>query len=142
MSITDFNKTSKFDFHSEEKLDYLKLSEAYPKQADEGGSFVLLAFYKNTKSKYGESYVATVEIGGKPININLPKHMNATMAAIYKDDDAIAEINARKAGIEIYTYFSATYKKDCYSVRFVEYADSQPEKFMEVEGELPFLTNE
>ena len=136
MGIGKFNKTSKFSYKLEGEPNYTDLKELHEKMGDNGVA-KLLMFYKNTKGKFGDTYVAVVSFGGVVYNVNLPKHMNVTMSEMYNDDETVAEINEGEAGIKVYTYHSNTYNKDCYSVEFVEIEPS--DEFMECDKDaLPF----
>ena len=136
MGIAKFNKTSKFSYKLEGEPNYIGLKELYEKMGDDGVA-KLLMFYKNTKGKFGDEFVAVVSFGGVVYNANLPKHMNDTMSKMYDDDETVAEINEGKAGIKVYTYHSNTYNKDCYSVEFVEI--DPVDDFMECDKDaLPF----
>lgn len=136
MGIAKFNKTSKFSYKLEGKPNYISLKVLHEKMG-ESGVAKLLMFYKNTKGKFGDEFVAVVSFGGVVYNVNLPKHMNDTMSKMYNDDETVAEINEGKAGIKVYTYHSNTYNKDCYSVEFVEV--DPVDDFMECDKDaLPF----
>ena len=58
------------------------------------------SIYINTKSKFGDAPV----IVSDGYNINLPKHMAATVQEMIGDPEAMALIRAGKVGIKIYTY--------------------------------------
>lgn len=58
------------------------------------------SIYVNTKSKFGDAPV----IVSDGYNINLPKHMTATVLEMMQDAEAMTLIRAGKVGIKIYTY--------------------------------------
>ena len=58
------------------------------------------SIYINTKSKFGDAPVVVSD----GYNINLPKHMAATVSEMIEDPEAMALIRAGKVAISIYTY--------------------------------------
>lgn len=58
------------------------------------------SIYINTKGKFGDAPVVVSD----GFNINLPKHMTATVQEIIADPEAMAEIRAGKVGIKPYEY--------------------------------------
>lgn len=58
------------------------------------------SIYINTKSKFGDAPV----IVSDGFNINLPKHMTATVMEMLQDPEAMALIRVGKVGIKVYTY--------------------------------------
>ena len=58
------------------------------------------SIYINTKSKFGDAPVVVSD----GFNINLPKHMTATVAEMISDPEAMALIRAGKVGIKPYEY--------------------------------------
>ena len=61
---------------------------------------VVRSIYINTKSKFGDAPV----IVSDGYNINLPKHMAATVSEMIQDPEAMALIRAGKVGIKVYSY--------------------------------------
>lgn len=58
------------------------------------------SIYINTKSKFGDAPVVVSD----GYNINLPKHMTATVQEMINDPEAMALIRAGKVGLSIYEY--------------------------------------
>lgn len=58
------------------------------------------SIYINNKSKFGDAPV----IVSDGYNINLPKHMTATVQEMLQDPEAMALIRAGKVGISVYEY--------------------------------------
>jgi len=58
------------------------------------------SIYINTKSKFGDAPVVVSD----GYNINLPKHMAATVVEMLQDPEAMTLIRAGKVGIKIYPY--------------------------------------
>ena len=58
------------------------------------------SIYINTKSKFGDAPVVVSD----GYNINLPKHMCATVQEMLQDSEAMALIRAGKVGLSIYEY--------------------------------------
>lgn len=69
---------------------------------EEKGDFIhpIRSIYINTKSKFGDAPVVVSD----GYNINLPKHMCATVAEMLQDPEAMALVRAGKVGISIYSY--------------------------------------
>ncbi len=65
--------------------------------------YPIRSIYINTKSKFGDAPV----IVSDGFNINLPKHMAATVIEMLQDPEAMALIRAGKVGIKVYTYENA-----------------------------------
>lgn len=91
--------------------DYKKLSDL-----DVNDIYTLKGMFISSKSKFGSSPVAVLD----GFYVNLPSHLLETTADILKDDEAIEEINNNKVGIQVYKYYSTTYKKECYSIKFID----------------------
>lgn len=60
----------------------------------------ICSIYINDKSKFGDAPV----IVSDGYNINLPKHMTATVQEMIADPEAMALIRAGKVGIKVYEY--------------------------------------
>ena len=58
------------------------------------------SIYINTKSKFGDAPVVVSD----GYNINLPKHMAATVTEMLQDQEAMVLIRAGKVGIKVYEY--------------------------------------
>ena len=58
------------------------------------------SIYINTKGKFGDAPVVVSD----GYNINLPKHMTATVQEMLADPEAMALIRAGKVGLSIYEY--------------------------------------
>ena len=139
MGFSKFASHSKFDFKDESKTkSYVKPVELAERVGLEN-AVPIRAFYKNTKSKFGDTYVAVIESDGDILYLNLPAHMNETVAEIMESKEAVALGNEGKAGLHVYTYETTKYGT-CYGVDFVDYdAEKENGKFLEVdEDELPF----
>lgn len=120
MSILKFNKESKFTAKASEEAVYVKLQDLYESSKDT--AMVIHSFFKNTKSKFGENFIAfvTPEGGEQEFLVNLPKHLNNTIESIMADEETVDEINACKAGFKVYSYEDKLHNKTCYSINFVE----------------------
>ena len=138
MGIAKYNKTSKFNYKMEGEPNFVSLAELFGIIGEKGVA-KLLMFYKNTKGKFGDAYVAIAEYKGAVYNVNLPKHMNHTMEEIYNDDESVDAINEGTAGIKVYTYHSNTYNKDCFGCEFADIEQTDNGEFMECDADaLPF----
>lgn len=62
--------------------------------------YPIRSIYINTKSKFGDAPV----IVSDGFNINLPKHMTATVAEMLQDAEVMTLIRAGKVGIKVYEY--------------------------------------
>ena len=121
MGIAKYNKTSKFNYKMEGEPNFVSLAELFGIIGEKGVA-KLLMFYKNTKGKFGDAYVAIAEYKGAVYNVNLPKH-----------------INEGTAGIKVYTYHSNTYNKDCFGCEFADIEPTDNGEFMECDADaLPF----
>lgn len=69
---------------------------------EESGEIIhpIRSIYINTKSKFGDAPV----IVSDGYNINLPKHMTATVTEMLADSEAMALIRAGRVGIKPYQY--------------------------------------
>ena len=114
-----FNKGSKFTF----KVDlpegvapnYMSAKEL----TEEKEMLVVRSFYLNKKGKF-EHYVVvcTGEHYDTPIFLDAPAHMSETFEEMYKDDEAITQINDGKLGISGYEYTSKMRKEPCFGLSF------------------------
>lgn len=94
-----------------EGFEYKRLSDY-----QENDILKVRGFFISSKSKFGASPVAVTD----ECFINLPSHLTDTVSEILKDEEAIESINNGKVAIQVYKYYSTTYKKECYSIRFLD----------------------
>lgn len=74
-------------------------------------------FYVNTKGKFDDTGVAI--ISEEKVMVNLPKHTVEPIKQIMDNPEAVQMVNEGHCGIQFYKYFSDTYSKECYSIRFI-----------------------
>lgn len=138
---TSYNKGSKFTTDIS-NLSFIKLEDAF-KMAEDAKAvsgyikpFILTGMFINNKSKFGpRPFVSTPDF-----LVDLPSHMLDTVKEMLADEAVVDEINHGLVGFVVRTYFSNTYKKDCYSIKFVDLPTNiikEPE-FEPVQEELPF----
>ena len=116
-----FNKGSKFIFKADlpegTSPNYMSAKEL----TEEKETLVVRSFYLNKKGKF-EHYVivCTGEHYDEPVFLDAPAHMTETFVEMYKDDEAIEQINAEKLGVFGYEYSSKMRKETCYGLRFID----------------------
>lgn len=78
--------------------------------------FQVRGIYINTKGLYDDAPVLALDSA----YVNLPAHLTPICKEILSDPQAVAAINAGRVGFTIYTYEKPTYKKTCYSIKWVD----------------------
>lgn len=112
---TSYNKGSIFDINFDDRTWY-KLEDMFNEQ--EGVIFRIEGLFINENSKFGaRPFVAFDKI----YLADLPQHMTETIREMIGDPEVVEEINDGKVGFTVRAYMSKTYKKECYSIRFVDY---------------------
>lgn len=105
--------TERFNFNIPEEFEFINLKELYEENGRDMG-YVIMAFFINTKGKYGDNPVIATD---KHL-VNIPSHMTDSMKDMRKDDEVIQEINKAKVGFKIYEY-SNDYGLN-YSIQFID----------------------
>ena len=135
MKATDFNKGSRFnvDFKG---MEFIKLEDVFKMSEDEKAIsgkdtiFKVTGLFINNKSKYGaRPFLATPDF-----LVDLPKHQLEDVKEMIADTEIINDINAGKVGFKVRTYYSEKYKKDCYSVLWVDREEGKVKDFREAES--------
>ena len=116
-----FNNERLFNIETE-GFEYKSLEELFENDVDPGTGeplntvYTVCGIYINKKSLYDPAPVIATE----DFYINLPAHLLDVCKEMINDKRAVAEINARHAGIRIYKYHQPRYDRDCYSVEWVD----------------------
>lgn len=111
-----YNKGNKFAIDTEGWSEYRDLKSLYKENGDDF-IYPIHGFYINRKSQFGDAPVIICD----GYFVNCPKHLLDTVYDILASEEAIADINAGKAGFRIRTYEAKNYKnKKCYSIEFVD----------------------
>lgn len=112
MSIANkYNKSNKFNYTIPENAEYVKLNNL-----DRDRNYIINALYINTKSEYGDHPV----ICSNNLLVDLPHHLNDTVKEMIKDDEVISAVNKGLLGFKVRTYKDKKYKRNCFSVEFVD----------------------
>ena len=117
MSITKFNNDYvKFTHETPKDMEYKTLEMLYNENgANENKVYTVWGVYIN-HGHYGPQGLLITDDG----YINLPRHLNDDVESIRTDGESIEQINKGQAGFTIYHYYSKKYKKDCFSVNWVD----------------------
>lgn len=103
----------RFEFEIPETHEFITLKELYEDHGKDNG-YVIMAFFINTKGKYGDNpVIATPEH-----LVNIPTHMTETMEEMRKEVEVVQAINKAELGFTIYEY-SNSYGKN-YSIQFID----------------------
>lgn len=121
MSIVKFNHTSPFTFKAGDNFEYYSLRQLYENNGADS-VYRVLALFINDRGSYGDQPLALTP----HYYVNLPQHLLDDVMKIMHDQDAIDQINAGRAGFKIRTYTSNKYKKNCYSIEWVDLNDDLP----------------
>lgn len=115
MSITKFNKNKKplFTFTGTEGFKYFKLEELYKANGPDA-VYPILGWFFHT-GKFGEQPVFFTHY----CFINGPAHLTEQCKEIEQDPEAVAQINAGKAGFKIRDYINSL-NKTSYSIEWVD----------------------
>lgn len=117
MSITRFNNESvKFNFEPSKDFKYYNLEDLF-KGNGAGEEYVVKGLFISTKGLYGESPIAVLE----DCFVNLPNHLLNVVKEIRQDEKLVDDINNDKVGFKIYTYYQEKYRKQCYSINWIEF---------------------
>lgn len=118
---TSYNKGSKFTANHSD-LSFIKLEDAFKMQEDAKAvtgkvtPFTLTGLFINNKSKFGARPFASTP----DFLVDLPSHMLDTIKEMIDDEEVVNDINSGRVGFVVRTYYSNNYKKDCYSIKFVD----------------------
>lgn len=117
MSLADkYNHTAPtFTHQLPDNAPFKSLKELYNGEKGEN-TYVVYGLYINKKGKFGDAPVAISD----DFSINLPSHLCDTVTEMLHDKDLVEAINAGKFGLEVYAYTPKDYKKNCYSVKWVD----------------------
>lgn len=136
MSILQFNNSKAyFTFKDTDNFEYKELESLYK----EGSEVVreVRALYINDNSMYGKAPLLVTS----DCFVNLPSHMVSEIQDIVSHESIVQDINDGKVGFKIYKYFQKKYKKECYSIEWVEIVPSEikDKEFQVVDDkEVPF----
>lgn len=108
-----YNKGNKFDFTAGKDFEFFSLETLYSEDAEAEYTCLGLFF---SEGRFGAAPVAITDT----MYVNLPKHLNNDVKDIINDPEAIEQINAGKLAFKIYKYYNETYKKDCYSINWID----------------------
>lgn len=108
-----YNKGSKFDFQAGSDFEFFSLENLFAE--NEKGEYICLGLFFS-EGTYGKSAVAVTDT----MYVNLPKHLNEDVKDIINDPEAVEQINAGKLAFSIYKYYNEKYKKDCYSIIWID----------------------
>lgn len=78
--------------------------------------FTVYGLYINTKGNFDPAPVVALE----DRYVNLPAHMTGTAQKMLEDAELIRAMNEGRVGITVYKYTQRRYKRDCYSVNWVD----------------------
>lgn len=110
-----FNKTERLFNVDTKEFDFVSLKELLEQNGTDH-VYPLRGMYINTKSQYGAQPVFITD----GLLVNVPSHLLDTAKEIMRDVEAVADINAGRAGFKIYEYTSDKYKRTSQSVEFVD----------------------
>ena len=109
-----YNKGRKFDIDTT-NFEFESLVDLYNNNGADK-VYSLRGLYINTKSQFGDSPVAATD----KFFVDFPKHMLDVVKEILNDEEAVAFINEKGVGFQIYPYIQKKYKKQCYGINFVD----------------------
>lgn len=120
-SVKKYNN-KKFDLSPAKDTKYVKLSELDPEQ-----TYIVGAFYVNTRGKFGDSPVAAI-VDTDPVSgelfismlANLPRFQLDAVKEMMDDAEAIEAINGGRVGFTVRSYYSETYAVDCFAAEWVD----------------------
>lgn len=117
MSIARLNNDYvKFTHETPKDMEYKTLEMLYNENgSDDNKVYTIWAVYIN-EGKYGKQGLLVTD----DCYVNLPKHLNEDVESIRGDEEIIDQINKGQAGFTIYHYYSKKYKKDCFSINWVD----------------------
>lgn len=112
-----FNSEKLFDIDTSE-FEYMSLEDLATATAnsEEPPVFVVRGIYINNKSLYDPAPVIALD----DCYVNLPPHLLPACQEMIRDRQAVDAINEGRCGFRIETYYQKRFKKDCYSVEWVD----------------------
>lgn len=88
---------------------------------ESGEKLQVLGMYKNKKSTFGEQPVFIVQTNKKDIFfVNVSKKHCETVDIICKNKEMVDLVNKGQCFIQVCTYYSNKFKKECYDFNFIE----------------------
>lgn len=121
---TQFSFSKKFNtkkiFNIEtENFEYITLEDLYLNaQATEhpDAPFTIRGIYINSKGLFEPTPVAALD----DCYVNLPAHLTQACKDMINDPIAVIAINQGRCGFRIETYFQKKYKRNCFSIEWVD----------------------
>lgn len=88
---------------------------------ESGEKLQVLGMYKNKKSSFGEQAIFIVKTKNSDVFfVNVSKHHCDTVDTICKNKEMVDAVNNGQCFIEVCTYYSNKFKKECYDFNFIE----------------------
>lgn len=117
MKFTKFNKTNRIDWNVNfSNFPYRKIADVY----SEGVKFVKIRGFYVQNGKFGKQANAITD----SYILNLPKHATETIEQILDDSEAVESIKNGECWIQLYSYHSKTYNRECFSFNFVDESEA------------------
>ena len=115
MSIAKLNNEYvKFTHETKEDMEYKSLEMLFNENGEDKVHTVWGAYIND--GKYGKQGLLVTD----DCYVNLPKHLNEDVESIRRNEEVIDQINKGQAGFTIYHYYSKKYKKNCFSVNWID----------------------
>lgn len=115
MSFTKYNKSTKLFNAVTSGRKFVKLTDLY--NEDSNRVYTLYGFFPNSKGNFGKSYIGFI---GDNALCDMPKHLNEMFENISKCEEDVNSINSGNCQFKIRKYIDKKYKKECYSIEFVD----------------------
>lgn len=108
------NNTKKFNFQAGSDFEFFNLQDLFT-EGEKDEKFVVRGFWIS-EGTFDKQPIAVLD----NCYVNLPPHLLKVVTEICADEEAVQQVNDGKLAFSIYKYYNEKYKKDCYSVNWID----------------------
>lgn len=108
------NNVKKFNFQAGSDFEFFTLNDLFT-EGEKDERFVVRGFWIS-ENMYGKQPIAVLDT----CFVNLPPHLLKVVNEICADEEAVQQVNDGKLAFTIYKYYNEKYRKDCYSVNWID----------------------
>lgn len=108
------NNVKKFNFQAGSDFEFFTLQDLFT-EGEKDERFVVRGFWIS-EGTFGKQPIAVLD----NCYVNLPPHLLKVVTEICADEEAVQQVNDGKLAFTIYKYYNEKYKKDCYSVNWID----------------------
>lgn len=108
------NNAKKFNFQAGSDFEFFTLYDLFT-ESGKDEIYIVRGFWIS-EGNFGKQPIAVLD----NCFVNLPPHLTKVVTEICADEEAVHQVNDGKLAFTIYKYYNEKYKKDCYSVNWID----------------------